>query len=47
MGERPTVELCGDELRKGVRCILPRGHSCDHEFQAAGAEGAITWQTAS
>lgn len=42
--ERKTVELCADELQKGVRCILPRGHACDHEFHSPSAEGAITWK---
>lgn len=42
--ERKTVELCADELQKGVRCILSRGHTGDHEFHSPSAEGAITWK---
>jgi len=41
--EKKTVELCGDELRKGVRCILRHGHSGDHEFHSPDAAAGITW----
>ena len=42
--EKKTVELCGDQLHKGVHCILPVGHDGDHEFQSPYATGAITWK---
>jgi hypothetical protein len=40
--EKKTVELCADELRKGIRCNLSRGHVGDHECHTAQAD-AITW----
>jgi len=42
--EKKTVDLCADELHKGVRCILPRGHGGDHEFYSPYAAGSITWK---
>lgn len=42
--EKKTVELCADELRKGVRCILRLGHAGDHEFHPPDATGGITWK---
>ena len=42
--QKKTVELCGDELQKGVRCMLRHGHAGDHEFYAVHASGAITWK---
>lgn len=42
--DKKTVELCGDELHKGARCVLPRGHVGDHEFFSPNATGAITWK---
>ena len=29
-----TARLCDDQLRPGVRCLLPRGHAGDHECVA-------------
>ncbi len=28
--ERKTRELCGEE-RDGLRCMRPKGHTCEHE----------------
>jgi hypothetical protein len=43
VSERPTFELCGEEFRRGVRCILPRGHDApEHECPLLG--GYITWK---
>lgn len=42
--EKKTVELCGEELRKGVRCILRRGHADDHEYCSPDAADGITWR---
>ena len=42
--EKPTVELCADELRKGVRCILRRHHAGDHEYHSPEAAAGITWK---
>jgi hypothetical protein len=44
MSEKKTVELCADERQKGVRCILPRGHTGDHEAQPPSATVAFTWK---
>ena len=43
--ERRTVELCGDELRRGIRCVLSRGHGGEHECQSLDGTDPITWQT--
>lgn len=29
--ERKTTELCGDQARRGIRCIRPKHHEGDHE----------------
>ena len=29
--ERKTIELCGDEMRHGIRCMRPKRHAGDHE----------------
>ena len=42
--ERKTIELCADELRKGVRCILTCGHLGDHECQAVDVSDPIRWK---
>ena len=41
--ERRTVELCGDELRRGVRCTRLRGHDGEHEGQPFDSAQPITW----
>jgi hypothetical protein len=45
ISERQTVELCGDELRRGVRCVLASGHEGEHEGQAAHGGRVINWKS--
>jgi hypothetical protein len=43
--EKRTVELCADELHKGARCILDRGHGGDHEYLSPPfVTGAVSWK---
>jgi hypothetical protein len=44
MSERRTIDLCGDQLRGNVRCILDRGHAGDHQFVSAYVVGPVTWK---
>jgi hypothetical protein len=43
ISDRRTVELCADELRRGLRCILCRGHEGEHEGQLLEGR-AVTWK---
>ena len=42
--ERKTVELCGDELRHGVRCVLPQGHKELHECHRVNWPVPVRWK---
>ena len=44
ISERRTVDLCGDQLRGNVRCILDHGHAGDHQFVSAYVIGPVTWK---
>ena len=39
-----TVELCAEQLRDGVRCILRRGHMGDHECHRGDIPLPIRWK---
>ena len=36
MSEKKTIELCPEKIRRGERCILPRGHAGEHLYEAPG-----------
>jgi hypothetical protein len=41
--ERKTSELCGDQVRDGIRCMRPRNHEGDHEcYRSTGTP--IRWK---
>ena len=42
--ERKTLEMCGDELRPGVRCVLTQGHSELHECHRVNWPVPVRWK---
>ena len=41
---KKTVELCGDQMRHGVRCTLSTGHDGDHEHQGNDGRPQLRWK---
>jgi hypothetical protein len=43
--DKRTIELCGEELRPGIRCILLRGHAEEHEFHDSNHTLPVRWKS--
>jgi hypothetical protein len=45
VSEKKTIELCAEQIRRGVRCTLPRGHDAEHEYHDPHGGGIFRWLT--
>lgn len=41
---KQTIELCGDEMHRGIRCTKDKGHEDDHEYVASDVSGNLRWK---
>ncbi len=41
---KKTVELCGHEMQRGIRCTKNKGHDDDHEVQGRDGRGQLRWK---
>lgn len=41
---KKTTELCGNQMRSGVRCSRSKGHDGDHEYQGHDGRAQLRWK---
>ena len=41
---KKTVELCSDEMHRGIRCTKAKGHEGEHEYVTVDARGQLRWK---
>ncbi|NVB78513.1 MAG: hypothetical protein HOV81_08985 [Kofleriaceae bacterium] len=38
------MELCSDEMHRGIRCTKRKGHADEHEYVAGDVSGQLRWK---